>query len=227
MLTPSPRSGCPRATGRPAQLAEPDAGVGGGVAHHVRQRLGPVGVEHDDVVVAHPQEGAAPGRLLQERRPRRPPAPAGGPAPARRSWSIGRVTATRPSRSTITASQVRAMSSSTCDDISTRDAELDDSRRTSCSISSRPAGSRPLVGSSRITSSRRVDDRLGQVGALPHADRERADQARALLLQADVEQHLGGAQHRRPGGAGRAARPGARRSPRAVMPSGRQSCSGM
>ena len=41
-----------------------------------------------------------------------------------------------------------------------------------------------------------VDQRLGQLGALLHAGREGADEARALLLEAHLEQHLRGAQHR-------------------------------
>ena len=58
-----------------------------------------------------------------------------------------------PSRSTTTASQVRSTSSSTCDENSTRMPRSRERRRTSSSISSRPCGSRPLVGSSSTTSS--------------------------------------------------------------------------
>ena len=39
---------------------------------------------------------------------------------------------------------------------------------------------------------RRVDERLSELNALTHAQRERADHARALLLEADGEEHLGG-----------------------------------
>ena len=41
----------------------------------------------------------------------------------------------------------------------------------------------------------RVHERLGQLDALAHAGRERPDQAHALLLEADLEQHLARAQH--------------------------------
>ena len=50
----------------------------------------------------------------------------------------------------------------------------------------------------RVLLSSHVLERLRELHALAHAGRERADRPRALLLQADLEQHLAGAQHRRP-----------------------------
>ena len=51
----------------------------------------------------------------------------------------------------MTASQVRTTSSSTCEDRSTRTSSSAERRRTSASISSRPDGSSPFVGSSSTT----------------------------------------------------------------------------
>ena len=66
-------------------------------------------------------------------------------------------------------------------------------RLTSESISSRPSGSRPLVGSSSSSSRGSVDERLGELDPLLHAGRIATDRAIALLVQPDVAQHLGGA----------------------------------
>ena len=72
----------------------------------------------------------------------------------------------------------------------------------------------------------RVHERLRELHALLHARRERADQARALLLEPDLEEHLGGAQHgvraRQPAQLGEVHDEVARGHLR-----GRQSCSGM
>ena len=61
------------------------------------------------------------------------------------------------------------------------------------SISSRPAGSRPLVGSSRNTSLGIVHERLRELHALLHARRVAADGAVALLVEPDVAQRVRGA----------------------------------
>ena len=59
-------------------------------------------------------------------------------------------------------------------------------RSISSSISSRPCGSRPFVGSSRKTSSGIVDDRLGQLDPLLHPGRKALDQPVSLLVEPDV-----------------------------------------
>ena len=73
-----------------------------------------------------------------------------------------------------------------------------ESRRTSVSISSRPAGSSPFVGSSRMTRLGEWTIAWARFVRWLHADRERADEARALLLEPHLEEHLRRAQDGHP-----------------------------
>ena len=155
-----------------------------------------------------PRAVAVPVALHREPEPPSPPGRTGAASPVMRTWtspcvaaaawSIARVAATRPSRSTITESQVRATSSSTCDDMTTAIPSSVESRRTSVQHLLPPGRVEAVRRLVQDHQPRRVDDRLGEVRALLHPHRERADQARALLLEPDLEQHLGRAQHRHP-----------------------------
>ena len=70
-------------------------------------------------------------------------------------------------------------------------------RATSASMSSRPSGSSPAVGSSSSTSSRIADDRLRELRALAHAGREPADRPEARFVEADEIEDVGRALARR------------------------------
>ena len=106
--------------------------------------------------------------------------------------------ATRPSRSTTTASQVRSTSSSTCEENSTRMPRSRESRRTSSSISSRPCGSRPFVGSSSTTSSGECTSAWASLTRWRMPVENVPIRREALLLEPDLEQHLARPQHRDP-----------------------------
>ena len=67
------------------------------------------------------------------------------------------------------------------------------SSRTSSRTSFMPCGSRPLVGSSRMITSGRAEQGVGDSQALPHAVREAADLGVAASQQADGVEHLGDA----------------------------------
>ena len=159
-------------------------------------------VDHEGAVARlrgeAPRAEARRGTRRRRRVTRTSTSPRAGP-PSRR---CARAVTRRPSRSTTTASQVRVTSSSTWDDSSTRDAELAGEAAHQAEhllAAGRVEAVRRLVEHHQLG---RVDERLGQLGALLHAGREGADQARALLLEADLEEHLRRPQH---GGAARQA----------------------
>ena len=103
--------------------------------------------------------------------------------------------ATAPLSSTTTWSHVYSTSGSRCDDRIRLICLLCAMSRMSSSISSRPFGSMPLVGSSRNSRLGIVDERLRQLDALLHAGRVLLDVAVARLAEADVVEHLVRALH--------------------------------
>ena len=112
---------------------------------------------------------------------------------ASRNSSVREARSSRPPSSTTTLSLTRSSSPSRCEVTTTAMPKSWPIRRTSPSISSRAAGSSPLVGSSSRTSLGVVGEGLGELGLLLHAGGVATHRPVALLGEADVPQHLGGA----------------------------------
>ena len=168
-------------------------------------------------VIAHRRRGTAAGsRLRPSARParRRPADPrrcaaigcrrrarTGGrgrrarppPTPGRRRWRPARPGCRRsgpvPASSTTTVGQIAAMSSAWWVDstITGSPGRSDSSSRNR----SRCSGSRPAVGSSRISSSGSAQQRLGDPQALPHPAGQGAYPGAGAAFQADGGQHPG------------------------------------
>ena len=106
------------------------------------------------------------------------------------SESVAPATTRRPALIITTWSHTFCTSSSRCVAIST-EMPNEPSRATSASMSSRPTGSRPAVGSSSSTSSGSLDDRLRELRPLPHARRELADRSEPRFVEADEVEDVG------------------------------------